>query len=104
MPLKTVKFSESVENVEKFEKLDDPPEEEELVPVKPIFKPEGSPEVKKTVPGSMLQAVSDEKEEDIPVRQSPKKAPKVESVKKQPSSKLEKQKSVPKLDETMKTP
>lgn len=45
MPLKTVKFRESVENIEKFSKLE---ESEELVPVKPI----GSPEVKKTVPGS----------------------------------------------------
>ena len=35
----------------------------------------------KTVPGSMLNAISDE-EEEIPVRQSPIKPKKVESVKK----------------------
>jgi len=36
----------------------------------------------KTVPGSMLNAIEDEEEEEIPVRQSPIKPKKVESVKK----------------------
>ena len=74
-----MKFSESVEDVEKFSKLDSYPEEE-LVPIKPIVSPiKVSPA--KTVPGSMLNAIEDE-EEEIPVRQSPIKPKKVESVKK----------------------
>ena len=77
--MKTVKFSDSVENVEKFSKLDSYPEEE-LVPMKPVVSPiKVSPA--KTVPGSMLNAIEDE-EEEIPVRQSPIKPKKVESVKK----------------------
>jgi hypothetical protein len=66
MPLKTVKFSESVENIDKFKKLDEKPEEV-LVPMKPAGSPmklDGSPYVKKTVPGSMLNAISDEEEEE----------------------------------------
>ena len=78
--MKTVKFSDSVENVEKFSKLDSYPEEE-LVPMKPVVSPiKVSPA--KTVPGSMLNAIEDEEEEEIPVRQSPIKPKKVESVKK----------------------
>ena len=74
-----MKFSESVEDVEKFSKLDSYPEEE-LVPIKPVVSPvKVSPA--KTVPGSMLNAIEDE-EEEIPVRQSPIKPKKVESVKK----------------------
>ena len=77
--MKTVKFSDSVENVEKFSKLDSYPEEE-LVPMKPVVSPmKVSPA--KTVPGSMLNAIEDE-EEEIPIRQSPIKPKKVESVKK----------------------
>lgn len=51
----------------------------------------------------MLNAIEDDEEEEIPVRQSPIKTKKVESVKRQ-TSKLEKNQSAPKLDETMKTP